>query len=191
MENEYNTDNDNSDSEKLVREIIDQGESFNSIEEDLLHELMSNRISKDVTIVNSHSRNFGNKMADKIAASVGSWSFIIIALSIIVIWIAVNTIFKNLFDPAPFILLNLVLSCTAAIQAPVIMMSQNRQEEKDRIKSKNDYKINFKSELITQDLHKKMDLLIDNQKALDKNQAKMMEYIRSLEKSATHFESDK
>ncbi|MBU3098051.1 MULTISPECIES: DUF1003 domain-containing protein [Clostridium] len=192
MENEYNTenDNDNSASEKLVREIIDQGESFNSIEEDLLHELMGNRISEDVTIETSHSHNFGNKMADKIAETVGSWSFIIIALAIIVIWIVSNTIFKNLFDPAPFILLNLVLSCTAAIQAPVIMMSQNRQEEKDRIKSKNDYKINFKSELITQDLHKKMDLLIDNQKALVKNQEKMMKYIESLQNSATHVTSD-
>ena len=190
MENEYNTDNDNSDSEKLVREIIDQGESFNSIEEDLLHELMGNRISEDVTIETSHSHNFGNKMADKIAETVGSWSFIIIALAIIVIWIVSNTIFKNLFDPAPFILLNLVLSCTAAIQAPVIMMSQNRQEEKDRIKSKNDYKINFKSELITQDLHKKMDLLIDNQKALVKNQEKMMKYIERLQNSAPHMTSD-
>ena len=193
MENENNTgnDNDNSVSEKLVREIIDQGESFNDIEEDLLHELMSNRISTYGNIDNNKKVNFGNKMADKIAASVGSWSFIIIALAVIAIWIVSNTIFKKLFDPFPFILLNLVLSCTAAIQAPVIMMSQNRQEEKDRIKSKNDYKINFKSELITQDLHKKMDLLIDNQKRLDKNQAKMMEYIKSLEKSATHLTSDK
>ena len=183
MENEDNTENDNdsSDSEKLVREIIDQGESFNSIEEDLLHELMGNRISADVTLETSESHNFGNKMADKIAASVGSWSFIILALAIIAIWIISNTIFKNLFDPAPFILLNLVLSCTAAIQAPVIMMSQNRQEEKDRIKSKNDYKINFKSELITQDLHKKMDILIDNQKILVKNQAKIVEYIDKLQ----------
>ncbi|MBU3180563.1 DUF1003 domain-containing protein [Clostridium psychrophilum] len=183
MENEDNTENDNdsSDSEKLVREIIDQGESFNSIEEDLLHELMGNRISADVTIETSQSRKFGNKMADSIAASVGSWAFIIIALATIAIWIISNTIFKNLFDPAPFILLNLVLSCTAAIQAPVIMMSQNRQEEKDRIKSKNDYKINFKSELITQDLHKKMDILIDNQKILVKTQAKIVEYIDKLQ----------
>ena len=86
-----------------------------------------------------------------------------------------NTILKSLFDPFPFILLNLVLSCIAAIQAPVIMMSQNRQEDKDRIKSTNDYKVNLKSELIIQDLHKKVDLLIDNQ-------AKMQEYIESLQK---------
>ena len=121
-------------------------------------------------------------MADKIAASVGSWSFIIIALSMIAIWIIFNSIIKNLFDPFPFILLNLVLSCTAAIQAPVIMMSQNRQEDKDRIKSKNDYKVNLKSELIIQDLHKKIDLLIEDQKKLEKNQIKMLEYIENLSK---------
>ncbi len=178
MENE----NDKSSSENLVREIIEQGEIFNDIEEDLLHELIGNKISTDSSIDHKQTLTFGNKMADKIAESVGSWSFIIIALAIIAIWITANTIFKKLFDPFPFILLNLVLSCTAAIQAPVIMMSQNRQEDKDRIKSKNDYKINLKSELIIQDLHKKMDLLIDNQKILVKNQSKMVEYIDGLQK---------
>ena len=184
MENQ----NDNSDSEKLVREIIEQGEAFNDIEEDLIHELIGNRISTDSAIDIAQTTTFGNKMADKIAASVGSWSFIIVALAIIAVWIVTNTIFKKLFDPFPYILLNLVLSCTAAIQAPVIMMSQNRQEDKDRIKSKNDYKINFKSELITQDLHKKMDLLIDNQKMLVKNQTRIIEFI---EQSATHVASGK
>ena len=184
MENE----NDNSDSEKLVREIIDQGEAFNDIEEDLLHELIENRMSTNSNIDHMRTTTFGNKMADKIAAYVGSWRFIIIALSIIIIWIISNAIVKNLFDPFPFILLNLVLSCIAAIQAPVIMMSQNRQEDKDRIKSKNDYKINLKSELITQDLHKKMDLLIDNQKMLVKNQTRIIEFI---ERNANHVSSEK
>ena len=121
-------------------------------------------------------------MADKIADSVGSWRFIIIALSTISIWIIFNASFKNLFDPFPFILLNLILSCIAAIQAPVIMMSQNRQEDKDRIKSKNDYQVNLKSELIIQDLHKKIDILIENQNILKKNQSKMFEYIETLPK---------
>jgi len=169
-------------SENLVRQIIEQGEIFNDIEEDLLHELIDNKISTDSTTDHSQTLTFGNKMADKIAESVGSWSFIIIALAIIAIWISLNTIFKNLFDPFPFILLNLVLSCTAAIQAPVIMMSQNRQEDKDRIKSKNDYKINLKSELIIQDLHKKMDSLIENQKILVENQSIMAEYIKTQQK---------
>lgn len=173
---------DNLDTEKIVSEILEQGEIFNDIEEDLLHDLIGSKVSKDSTIAHKQTLTFGDRMADKIAESVGSWRFIIIALSIIAIWIVSNTILKNLFDPFPFILLNLVLSCIAAIQAPVIMMSQNRQEDKDRIKSKNDYKINLKSELIVQDLHKKMDSLIENQKILVKNQSIMIEYIESLQK---------
>ncbi|HEY5587803.1 MAG TPA: DUF1003 domain-containing protein [Candidatus Paceibacterota bacterium] len=176
------SEKDKLDTEKIVNEILEQGEIFNDIEEDLLHELIGSKVSKDNEIAHAQTLTFGNKMADRIAASVGSWSFIIIALAIIALWIVFNSIFKNLFDPFPFILLNLVLSCTAAIQAPVIMMSQNRQEDKDRIKSTNDYKINLKSELIIQDLHKKMDILIENQKILVENQSKMVEYIDSLPK---------
>ena len=174
-DNKFNT-------EKIVNEILQQGEIFNDIEEDLLHELLGSKISEDNIKAHTQALTFGDRMADKIAASVGSWSFIIVALSIIAIWIALNSIKKNLFDPFPFILLNLVLSCTAAIQAPVIMMSQNRQEDKDRIKSKNDYKVNLKSELIIEDLHKKIDLLVQDQKKLVENQSKMLEYIESLRK---------
>lgn len=184
MGNENNTlSTQKLDTEKIVSEILEHGEIFNDIEEELLHELIENKISKDNTITHKQTLTFGDKMADKIADSVGSWSFIIIALSIIALWIVANTLFKNLFDPFPFILLNLVLSCIAAIQAPVIMMSQNRQEAKDRIKSKNDYKVNLKSELIIQDMHNKMDLLIKNQKILVENQSKMVEFIDRLSKS--------
>ena len=171
------------DTEKVVNEILEQGESFNDIEEELLHDLIGNKVSRDQYSDSKQNITFGDKMADKIADSVGSWRFIIIALSIILIWIVFNSILKNLFDPFPFILLNLVLSCVAAIQAPVIMMSQNRQEDKDRIKSKNDYKVNLKSELIIQDLHLKMDSLIEDQKILVENQTKMLEYIKELQKS--------
>jgi len=163
-------------SEKLISEILEQGETFNDIEEDLLHELIGSKVSKDNMRTNTKTLTFGDKMADKIAESVGSWTFIITALAIIAIWILFNTLLKNSFDPFPFILLNLVLSCIAAIQAPVIMMSQNRQEDKDRIKSTNDYKVNLKSEVIIQDLHKKVDMLIENQ-------AKMQKYIETLQKS--------
>jgi uncharacterized membrane protein len=176
-------ENNKLNTEKIVSEIIEQGEIFNDIEEELLHDLMGSKISKDNVSDHTQTLTFGDKMADKIAASVGSWRFIIIALSIIAIWILFNSILKNLFDPFPFILLNLVLSCIAAIQAPVIMMSQNRQEDKDRIKSKNDYKINLKSELIIEDLHKKIDSLIQDQKILVENQSKMVAYIESLQKS--------
>ena len=175
--------NDKLNTEKIVSEILEQGEIFNDIEEDLLHELIGSKISKDNVDAHTQTLTFGDRMADKIAASVGSWSFIIIALSIIAAWVVLNVIVKNLFDPFPFILLNLILSCIAAIQAPVIMMSQNRQEDKDRIKSKNDYKINLKSELIIQDLHKKVDILIQDQKILVENQSKMLEYIENLPKS--------
>lgn len=178
MANETNILN----SEKIVNEIIEQGEIFNEIEEELLHDLIGSKISRDHVSDHRQTLTFGDRMADKIAESVGSWRFIIIALSVIAIWIMFNSVLKNLFDPFPFILLNLVLSCIAAIQAPVIMMSQNRQEDKDRIKSKNDYKINLKSELIIEDLHKKIDLLIENEKKLWENQTRILEYIEGLPK---------
>jgi len=106
--------------------------------------------------------SFGQKLADKIAAFGGSWTFIITFFCFIIFWIAANVFWmlNKGFDPYPFILLNLILSCLAALQAPVIMMSQNRQEEKDRERSKDDYMINLKSELEIRMLHEKMDHLM-------------------------------
>jgi len=108
---------------------------------------------------------YGQKIADKVAEFGGSWTFIISFLTFLVVWICVNVFFflNQGFDPYPFILLNLILSCVAALQAPVIMMSQNRQEEKDRERSKNDYMINLKSELEIRMLHEKIDHLIMHQ----------------------------
>lgn len=107
----------------------------------------------------------GQKMADKVATFGGSWSFILFFAGFMFIWISSNVIFlaNKGFDPYPFILLNLILSCLAAIQAPIIMMSQNRQEEKDRERSKKDYMINLKSELEIRTLHEKIDHLIMHQ----------------------------
>ncbi len=107
-------------------------------------------------------RTVGQKVADKVAAFGGSWKFIILFGVFILFWILINIyIFLNKgFDPYPFILLNLILSCLAALQAPVIMMSQNRQEEKDRERAKKDYMINLKSELEIRMLHEKLDHLI-------------------------------
>ena len=107
----------------------------------------------------------GQRVADKVAAFGGSWTFIISFGVFLVIWILINVLwFANKgFDPYPFILLNLILSCIAALQAPVIMMSQNRQEEKDRERSKQDYIINLKAELEIRTLHEKIDHLIINQ----------------------------
>jgi uncharacterized membrane protein len=107
---------------------------------------------------------FGQKLADKVADFGGSWTFIIFFMFFLFCWILLNVYwFANKgFDPYPFILLNLILSCIAALQAPVIMMSQNRQEEKDRERAKKDYKINLKSELEIRELHEKLDHLIIN-----------------------------
>jgi len=108
---------------------------------------------------------YGQRLADKVAAFGGSWRFIIMFMSFLIIWMIINIVFlaAKAFDPYPFILLNLILSCVAALQAPVIMMSQNRQEEKDRQRAKNDYMVNLKSELEIRMLHEKIDHLILNQ----------------------------
>ena len=107
---------------------------------------------------------FGQRIADKVAAFGGSWTFIIIFMLIIFVWININIFVFNDkgFDPYPFILLNLILSCLAALQAPVIMMSQNRQEEKDRSRAQNDYEINLKAETEITQLHSKIDHLMLN-----------------------------
>lgn len=111
------------------------------------------------------NRTFGQRIADKVADFGGSWTFIIFFLLFILGWISTNVIFllNKGFDPYPFILLNLILSCIAALQAPIIMMSQNRQEEKDRERAKKDYMINLKSELEIRMLDEKMDHLIMHQ----------------------------
>lgn len=105
------------------------------------------------------SLNFGQRMADRIAAFGGSWTFIILFFAVLLGWIFLNAwmLGNEAYDPYPFILLNLVLSCLAAIQAPIIMMSQNRQEEKDRIHAENDYRINQKAEKEIRELHLKVD----------------------------------
>jgi len=108
---------------------------------------------------------FGQRLSDKIASFGGSWRFIIIFSGILALWISVNSFllaFKP-FDPYPFILLNLILSCLAAIQAPIIMMSQNRQEAKDRLRASHDYQINLKAELEIRQLHQKLDHLLSRQ----------------------------
>jgi uncharacterized membrane protein len=122
----------------------------------------------------------GQRISDKVASFGGSWRFIILFGVFIFIWLAMNVFwFANRgFDPYPFILLNLILSCVAAIQAPIIMMSQNRQEEKDRVRGKKDYMINLKSELEIRTLHEKVDhFILDQQQELldlQKDQVVMM-----------------
>lgn len=150
--------------EELVKRILESYVDFEVESEELLHLLLQETVATDTHKIHKNTMSFGDKMSDRFAQLAGSWNFIIGFTFILIIWIAGNAyLMKKPFDPFPFILLNLVLSCIAAIQAPIIMMSQNRQEEKDRLRSQNDYKVNLKSEFIIEDLHEKIDMLIDNQ----------------------------
>lgn len=126
---------------------------------------------------------FGQRVADKVAEFGGSWTFILSFVGFLIVWIATNVVFlvNKSFDPYPFILLNLILSCIAALQAPVIMMSQNRQEEKDRDRAKNDYMINLKSELEIRLLHEKIDhLIIQQEEALIQMQQQQIERLEKI-----------
>ncbi|MFA9388291.1 MAG: DUF1003 domain-containing protein [Prolixibacteraceae bacterium] len=122
-------------------------------------------ISENMNKAYDEKLKFGDRLADKIASFGGSWKFIIIFGSVLVFWISINTwlLLHKPFDPYPFILLNLILSCLAAIQAPIIMMSQNRHSEKDRLKSDNEYKVNMKAELEIRHLNEKIDFLLAKQ----------------------------
>lgn len=123
-----------------------------------------NKIHRDekVTLSNIEDLSTGQRIADKVASFGGSWTFIISFLVFIIVWIGLNLYWLNNqgFDPYPFILLNLLLSCVASLQAPIIMMSQNRQEEKDRIRAQKDYEINLKAEAEIRKLHEKLDKII-------------------------------
>ncbi len=126
----------------------------------------------------------GQKVSDKVARFGGSWAFIISFFIVLTMWISYNSIapLRKEFDPYPFILMNLILSCIAALQAPIIMMSQNRQEEKDRKRSENDYLINLKAELEIRSLNQKIDLLLEEEiKVLFDSQAKQLEILKRIE----------
>lgn len=164
-------------SEYLIKEV---GE-LTELEKTVLTSITSNTTLTDkIEGEEAQVLTIGQKVADKVATFGGSWTFIISFGVFILIWISINTywLLNKGFDPYPFILLNLILSCLAALQAPVIMMSQNRQEEKDRDRSKRDYMINLKSELEIRTLHEKIDHFIMDQQQelleLQKVQIEMM-----------------
>lgn len=139
---------------------------LSDVREDMSNEeLMHMLIEETITHEENEKETLGQKASDKLASFAGSWTFIISFSVILITWIIINGFFlMNSFDPYPFILLNLVLSCLAAVQAPLIMMSQKRQEQKDRQRAINDFKVNLKCEIILEDLHKKLDILLDNHK---------------------------
>lgn len=141
---------------KIINEIIENVRE-DMQDEDIIHLVLE----KTVSLPDSKDATLGQRIADKIAHLGGSWTFIIIFVILLIAWMIFNIINKDSIDPYPFILLNLILSCIAAIQAPIIMMSQNRQEQKDRQRNENDYKVNLKTEIIIQDLHNKLDLILE------------------------------
>lgn len=144
-------------------------------EAELLDLLIDNPISVDVEKISDENMTFGDKCADVVAEKAGSWKFIILFMSFLIVWIIINGILLvKAVDPFPFILLNLVLSCIAALQAPIIMMSQNRQAKKDRDRSHNDYMIDLKSELILEELHIQINTVL-------KNQSRILHYIEDQE----------
>ena len=139
---------------------------LSTLEEEVVRSLSEQELlSKNINIEFDQKLTLGQRLSDKLADSAGSWGFIIIFFGILILWIIINTVLLvwRHFDPYPFILLNLVLSCLAAIQAPVILMSQNRQESRDRLRAEHDYLVNLKAELEIRNLHEKIDHLLKNQ----------------------------
>ena len=150
---------------KLLKEVL-KDIQHDMTDEEVLNLLADSKISESPA---TEKYTLGQRAADAIAKFAGSWAFIFSFTGVLLLWMVVNTILAaDAFDPFPFILLNLVLSCVAAIQAPLIMMSQNRQEEKDRRRAENDYKVNLKTENKIEDLYDKVNAILAKQSALEK-----------------------
>ncbi|MVZ67233.1 DUF1003 domain-containing protein [Sphingobacterium sp. DK4209] len=170
---------------KNIKAIMEQ----NSENIAKLHEIVKQTMDEESLMVDrlvnppKEVLSQGQRISDKVARFGGSWTFIILFAVVLIIWILYNSTLptKDQFDPYPFILMNLVLSCVAAMQAPIIMMSQNRQEEKDRMRAENDYLVNLKAELEIRSLHQKMDMLLEEQvKDLFQSQEDQYKLIKSL-----------
>ena len=152
---------------KLLREVL------NDIRHDMTDEEVLNLLADSKISVRPEGEKekytLGQRAADSIAKFAGSWAFIFSFSGVLILWMIGNVLLAaGAFDPYPFILLNLVLSCVAAIQAPLIMMSQNRQEEKDRRRAENDYKVNLKTEIMIEDLYDKVNAILAKQSALER-----------------------
>lgn len=154
-----------------------------------LHKIVKDAIDAEELIIHNLSNpeaeklDFGQRLSDNVAIFGGSWRFIVAFFIVLTIWIIFNVLAIGVykFDPYPFILMNLILSCIAALQAPIIMMSQNRQEEKDRKRSENDYLINLKAEMQIRSLNQKIDVLLEEQiKTLFETQEKQFELLKEI-----------
>lgn len=152
--------------DRFVAEMLEEEKGeLSKLEEDVLRSLREQELlSSNINEEYSESLTLGERLSDRLASFGGSWRFILFFSGVLIVWISWNAYRAGSgFDPYPFILLNLVLSCLAALQAPVIMMSQNRQEAKDRLRSQNDYQVNLKAELEIKHLNEKMDHLLTRQ----------------------------
>ena len=151
---------------KLLKEVL-KDIRHDMTDEEVLNLLAGSKIS--ISPKNEKEKyTLGQRAADKIAKFAGSWAFIFSFTGVLILWMAVNAVLAaKAFDPYPFILLNLVLSCVAAIQAPLIMMSQNRQEEKDRHRAENDYKVNLKTEIMIEDIFDKITAILKKQSEME------------------------
>lgn len=175
--------------------LLDENEHLNK-----LHQIVTETIKAEELIIQNLSNppeeilTKGQEISDKVARFGGSWKFIILFGLILTAWIFFNAlaIGRYKFDPYPFILMNLILSCIAALQAPVIMMSQNRQEEKDRKRSENDYLINLKAEMQIRSLNQKIDILLEEQiKTLFETQEKQFIQLKEINAKLTELTSGK
>ncbi len=155
----------NDDPDARVEELITEAEELENLlspeAREIIEDLRPRTVTDDVYEDLDEKATFGERMADRISSWAGSWTFIISFLFLMLGWMGINLFLgSNAFDPAPFILLNLTLSTLAALQAPVILMSQNRQSDKDRAQAQNDYQVNLKNEMEIVDLHRKVDALL-------------------------------
>lgn len=156
------------DKKALVKALLKQQISAED-ETELIEMLIDNPIAIDIDKQEDKNLTRGEKLADKLSEIAGSWGFIIGFSLFIIFWIVLNTlIMKDAADPYPFILLNLLLSCLASLQAPIIMMSQNRQAKKDSLRNQEDYRTDLKSELILEHLHDRIEEIIKNEKQIIK-----------------------
>jgi uncharacterized membrane protein len=150
-----------------VREVLrDEIGELSTLDHEVVESLREHEIlSSDITKQFEKKLTFGERLSDRIAEFGGSWKFLIAFGAVLFVWIVINSVvlMTRAFDPYPFILLNLILSCLAAVQAPIIMMSQNRAEARDRLRAENDYKVNLKAELEIRHLHEKIDHLLGRQ----------------------------
>lgn len=154
---------------EIVKMLLKNSELENQNEDELMEILFDEPISLDIDKNMKETATFYDRLADKIASIVGSWGFIFIFSLLLIAWMVLNVFLEtSAYDPYPFILLNLFLSCFAALQAPIIMMSQNRSAKRDSLRTKNDYKIDLKSEILLEELHEEIKKVISNQNKIIK-----------------------